>query len=117
MANFDAITYVKGQSTLRQLVAYVGEEAFVEGLRAYFRDHAWGNTRLDDLMSAVGGAAGRDLSDWTTAWFDRAGTDTLTLTDGARPGHQRRRGRGAPAAPARHRLVRRPRRRAASGSG
>ena len=83
MANFDAITYVKGQSTLRQLVAYVGEEAFVEGLRAYFRDHAWGNTRLDDLMSAVGGAADHDLSDWTTAWFDRAGTDTLTLTDDA----------------------------------
>ncbi len=81
-ANFDAITYVKGESVLKQLVAYVGEEAFVEGLRAYFRDHAWGNTRLADLMSAVGTAAGRDLSDWTSAWFDRAGTDTLTLTRG-----------------------------------
>ena len=52
MANFDAITYIKGESVLKQLVAYVGEDAFVEGLRAYFRDHAWGNTRLDDLMSA-----------------------------------------------------------------
>jgi aminopeptidase N len=83
MANFDAITYVKGQSTLRQLVTYVGEDAFVEGLRAYFRDHAWGNTRLDDLMSAIGGAAGTDLSSWTTSWLDRAGTDTLTLIDGA----------------------------------
>ncbi len=83
MANFDAITYMKGQSTLRQLVAYVGEDAFVEGLRAYFRDHAWGNTRLDDLMSAIGVAAGRDLTAWTTAWLDRAGTDTLTLTEGA----------------------------------
>jgi aminopeptidase N len=82
MANFDAITYVKGESTLKQLVAYVGEDAFVEGLRAYFRDHAWGNTRLDDLMGAVGKAAGRDLSDWTSAWFDRAGTDTVAL-DGA----------------------------------
>ena len=79
MANFDAITYVKGESVLKQLVAFVGEDAFVEGLRAYFRDHAWGNTRLTDLMSAVGTAAGRDLSAWTTAWFDRAGTDTLTL--------------------------------------
>lgn len=79
MANFDAITYVKGESVLKQLVAYVGEGAFVEGLRAYFRDHAWGNTRLVDLMSAVGDAAGRDLSEWTIAWFDRAGTDTLTL--------------------------------------
>ena len=46
---------------LQQLVAYVGEDAFVEGLRAYFREHAWGNTRLADLMSAVGAAAGRDL--------------------------------------------------------
>ncbi len=82
MANFDAITYLKGQSVLKQLVAYVGEDAFVEGLRAYFRDHAYGNTRLADLMSAVGTASGRDLSDWTTAWFDRAGTDTLSLVDG-----------------------------------
>jgi aminopeptidase N len=82
MANFDAITYVKGESVLKQLVAYVGEDAFVEGLRAYFRDHAYGNTRLADLMSAVGTAAGRDLSEWTAAWFDRAGTDTLTLSGG-----------------------------------
>ena len=36
MANFDAITYVKGQSVLHQLVAYIGEDAFVEGLRDYF---------------------------------------------------------------------------------
>jgi aminopeptidase N len=82
MANFDAITYVKGEAVLRQLVATVGEETFVEGLRAYFREHAWGNTRLADLMTAIGAAAGRDLTGWTTAWFDRAGTDTLTLTRG-----------------------------------
>ena len=82
MANFDAITYVKGESVLKQLVAYVGEDAFVEGLRAYFREHAWGNTRLADLMSAVGAAAGRDLTAWTAAWFDRAGTDTLSLRGG-----------------------------------
>src|SRR6476469_6878069 len=80
MANFDAITYVKGESVLKQLVAAVGEDAFVEGLRAYFRDHAWGNTRLSDLMSAVGEASGRDLTAWTEAWFDRAGTDTLVLS-------------------------------------
>ena len=82
MANFDAITYLKGQAVLRQLVATVGEDTFTEGLRAYFRDHAYGNTRLADLMAAVGAAAGRDLSSWTEAWFDRAGTDTLTLTRG-----------------------------------
>ena len=83
MANFDAITYAKGESVLKQLAAYVGEDAFVEGLRAYFRDNAWGNTRLDDLMGAVGAAAGRDLTDWTSAWLDRSGTDTIRLGTGA----------------------------------
>ena len=79
MANFDAITYVKGQSVLHQLMAYIGEDAFVEGLRAYFRDHAFGNTVLDDLMTAYADAAGRDLSEWTAAWLDRSGTDVLAL--------------------------------------
>lgn len=83
MATFDRITYQKGQSVLRQLVAHVGEETFVEGLRDYFRTHAWGNTRLADLMAAVGRAAGRDLTAWTSDWMDRAGTDTLRLVDGA----------------------------------
>jgi aminopeptidase N len=81
MANFDAVTYSKGASVLKQLMAYVGEESFVEGLRAYFREHAWGNTVLNDLMSAIGTAAGRDLGDWTVAWLDRAGTDVLRLGD------------------------------------
>jgi aminopeptidase N len=79
MANFDQVTYSKGASVLKQLMAYVGEDSFVEGLRAYFREHAWGNTVLDDLMSAIGAAAGRDLSEWTVAWLDRAGTDVLRL--------------------------------------
>ena len=79
MANFDAITYVKGQSVLHQLMAFIGEDAFVEGLRAYFAVHAYGNTVLDDLMSAYAAAAGQDLSAWTSAWLDRAGTDVLAL--------------------------------------
>jgi aminopeptidase N len=82
MANFDAITYTKGASVLKQLMAFVGEDRFVDGLRRYFREHAWGNTVLGDLMSAVGGAAGRDLDDWTVAWLDRAGTDILRLEGG-----------------------------------
>jgi aminopeptidase N len=82
MANFDSITYAKGEATLKQLAAYIGEPAFVEGLQHYFRDHAWGNTRLEDLMSAFGDAAGQNLEAWTADWLDRAGNDTLTLTDG-----------------------------------
>jgi len=79
-ANFDAITYFKGMSVLRQLSVYVGEEAFLSGLQTYFRDHAWGNTVLDDLMAAIGTAAGVDLTDWTNAWLDHAGTDRITLS-------------------------------------
>ena len=94
----------RATSVLKQLVAYVGEDSFVEGLRAYFRDHAWGNTRLADLMSAVGEASGRDLSGWTEAWFDRAGTDTLALRRhrGAGDGPERR---GAAPAPRRDRRL------------
>ncbi len=83
MANFDAISYSKGQAVLKQLGAYVGEEAFLEGLRTYFRDHAWGNTTLRDLTMAVGVASGQDLTDWETGWLDRAGTDTLVLSGDA----------------------------------
>jgi aminopeptidase N len=82
MANFDAITYSKGQAVLQQLMTYVGEDNFVDGLRAYFRDHAWGNTSLADLMAAIAKASGRDLEAWTTSWLDRAGTDTLSLVSG-----------------------------------
>ncbi len=82
MANFDAISYHKGQSVLKQLSAYVGEEAFLTGLQAYFREHAWGNTRLEDLTGAVGAASGEDLSGWESAWLDSSGTDTLSLEGG-----------------------------------
>src|SRR5262245_27176939 len=78
-ASFDAITYYKGQAVLNQLMALLSEEKFVEGLRRYFADHAWGNATLRDLMDALGAAAGQDLSAWTTAWLDRAGTDTISL--------------------------------------
>ncbi|TQL68732.1 aminopeptidase N [Nocardioides albertanoniae] len=79
MANFDAITYAKGQSVLQQLCAYIGEDAYLAGLQAYFAEHAYGNTTLSDLMGAFGAAAGKDLSGWTTAWLDHEGTDLITL--------------------------------------
>ncbi len=78
-AGFDAITYEKGAAVLKQLVAYVGEDAFLAGLRAYFRKHAWRNASLDDLMGELSEASGRDLAAWTKGWLDTAGTDTLRL--------------------------------------
>jgi aminopeptidase N len=78
-ASFDNITYPKGAAVLKQLVAFVGEDAFVAGLRSYFRKHAWGNTTLDDLIAELAAASGRDLSGWVEGWLETSGTDRLTL--------------------------------------
>ena len=59
--NFDMITYAKGASVLKQLVAYVGREAFRDGLRAYFAKHAWGNTTLGDLLDELEATSGREI--------------------------------------------------------
>ncbi|MFH5822982.1 aminopeptidase N [Georgenia sp. AZ-5] len=75
--NFDGITYAKGAAVLKQLVAWVGTEAFFDGARAYFRDHAFGSTTLPDLLAALEGASGRDLAPWARAWLQTAGTATL----------------------------------------
>ncbi len=77
LVNFDGITYAKGASVLRQLVAWVGQEEFMAGVRAYFGKHAWGNTELPDLMVELEAASGRDLSAWTKTWLETAGVNTF----------------------------------------
>jgi aminopeptidase N len=100
--NFDGITYAKGASVLKQLVAYVGLEPFLAGLRSYFTAHAWGNATFDDLLGALEQSSGRDLSGWGAQWlrttglnllrpsFDVDGTGAFTrfevVQGGARPG-------------------------------
>ncbi|MFE3542612.1 aminopeptidase N [Nocardia sp. NPDC059177] len=80
--NFDGITYAKGASVLKQLVAYVGRDAFFAGARRYFRTHAFGNTTLADLLTELSTESGRDLAGWARAWLQTSGMSTLTL-DGA----------------------------------
>jgi len=75
--NFDGITYAKGGSVLKQLVAWVGEEAFFAGVSAYFRKHAWGNTELRDLLAELEAASGRELTTWSQKWLETAGVNTL----------------------------------------
>ncbi|MGO4599589.1 aminopeptidase N [Terrabacter sp. 2RAF25] len=75
--NFDGITYAKGASVLKQLVAYVGREPFVAALREYFRKHAWGNTTLSDLLGELEKASGRELTEWSKLWLETAGVNTL----------------------------------------
>jgi aminopeptidase N len=83
--NFDGITYAKGASVLKQLVAYVGREAFLEGARRYFKRNAYGNTRLGDLLSVLEETSGRDMAAWSRSWLQTAGVNSLTpqvLLDG-----------------------------------
>jgi aminopeptidase N len=86
--NFDGITYAKGASVLKQLVAYVGRDNFLAGVRRYFDAHAWGNATLRDLLAALEETSGRDLSSWSKEWLETAGVNTLrpdyeTGADGA----------------------------------
>ncbi|UNS97025.1 aminopeptidase N [Streptomyces tubbatahanensis] len=76
--NFDGITYAKGASVLKQLVAYVGKDAFLEGARRYFQRHQWGNTRLEHLLAVLEETSGRDMGEWSKAWLQTAGVNTLT---------------------------------------
>jgi aminopeptidase N len=75
--NFDGITYAKGASVLKQLVAYVGRENFLAGVRKYFAAHAWGNATLADLLAALEDTSGRDLASWSHEWLETAGVNTL----------------------------------------
>jgi aminopeptidase N len=75
--NFDGITYAKGASVLKQLVAFVGEDNFLAGLRSYFQRHQFGNAVLSDLLHALEEASGRDLSDWGAQWLQTTGLNLM----------------------------------------
>ncbi|NNG34297.1 aminopeptidase N [Nakamurella sp. DB0629] len=76
--NFDGITYAKGASVLRQLVAYVGQDAFLAGTADYFRRHAFGNTTIADLIDALERSSGRSLAQWSRLWLQTSGLTTLS---------------------------------------
>ena len=75
--SFDGITYAKGASVLKQLVAYVGYDAFLAGVNRYFERHAWGNATLADLLAELEAASGRDLGAWARVWLQEPGVTTL----------------------------------------
>ena len=109
LQNFDGISYAKGASALRQLVACIGDEAFLAGVREHLRAHAYGNGDLADFLAAMESASGRSLTAWTAAWLRTAGVDRLAV--------ERRRARphpaaGAPGRPPAHARRRRLHRRA-----
>ncbi|MFE7558794.1 aminopeptidase N [Kitasatospora sp. NPDC057500] len=82
LQNFDGISYAKGAAALRQLVAWLGEEAFLAGVNDHFDTHAFGNATLDDLLRALAAAGGRDVHAWADRWLRTTGVDTLRVGDG-----------------------------------
>jgi aminopeptidase N len=77
IANFDGISYAKGASVLRQLVATIGRDSFFAGIRAYFATYGWGNATLADWLAALEASSGVSLTDWSKAWLETAGPSTL----------------------------------------
>jgi len=77
IANFDGISYAKGASVLKQLVAHVGRESFFDGIQHYLAEHSWANATLADLMRALTASSGKSLAGWSRAWLETAGPNTL----------------------------------------
>jgi aminopeptidase N len=80
LLNFDGISYAKGAAVLKQLVAFVGDEAFLAGLNEHFVAHSYGNATLADLLRALTKASGRDLAAWAEVWLRQAQVNTLRLS-------------------------------------
>jgi aminopeptidase N len=76
-ANFDGISYAKGASVLKQLAAYLGRDKFFAGTRSYFAQHGWGNATLADLLQSLEASSGHNLAEWSKAWLETAGLNTL----------------------------------------
>jgi aminopeptidase N len=86
IANFDGISYAKGASVLRQLAAYVGRENFFRGIQGYLAEHGWANATLADLLRALEASSGKSLGDWSRAWLETAGPNTLRTEFETGPG-------------------------------
>ncbi|MGW2689030.1 aminopeptidase N [Streptomyces sp. NPDC001414] len=78
LLNFDGISYAKGASALRQLVAWMGEKDFLAGINIHFRRHRFGNAALADFIDSLAAATDRDVHAWADAWLRTTGVDTLT---------------------------------------
>ena len=78
--NFDAISYAKGNSAIRQLVTWLGDDDFLTGVRTYFDRHRFGNATLADFVDALDSVTDRDVRGWVEAWLRTPGFDTVRVT-------------------------------------
>ena len=79
LANFDGISYAKGAAVIRQLIEFIGDDAFLEGIRDYLTEHSFGNGTLAGFLAAMSRASGQDLAAWSAAWLETSGVDTIAV--------------------------------------
>ena len=70
---FDEITYKKGQSFIRMLESFLGEEVFRDGIRKYIARHKFSNTTTADLWNALGEASGKPVAEIAANWTEQPG--------------------------------------------
>jgi aminopeptidase N len=70
---FDDITYKKGQSFLRMLESFLGDDAFREGIRHYIAAHMYSNTTTADLWNALSEASGKPVGEIAAGWTEQPG--------------------------------------------
>ncbi|WP_240139956.1 aminopeptidase N [Streptomyces sp. MUM 178J] len=78
LLNFDGISYAKGASALRQLVAWLGEKDFLAGINLHFTRHKFANATLADFIDSLSQTTDRDVHAWAERWLGTTGVDTLT---------------------------------------
>ncbi|HKP93202.1 MAG TPA: M1 family aminopeptidase, partial [Chthoniobacterales bacterium] len=86
---FDEITYQKGQSIIRMLESFLGENVFRDGIRKYIAAHQYSNSSTADLWEALTEVSGKPVGEIATGWTEQPGfplvkvsrdASTVTLT-------------------------------------
>jgi aminopeptidase N len=78
-AAFDLITYQKGMAVIGMIEDYIGADKFRDGIRAYMRDHAYGNTVSSDLWNALAKASGQKIDAVARDFTTQPGVPMITV--------------------------------------
>src|SRR5206468_9821925 len=70
---FDDITYKKGQSFLRMLESFLGDDVFRDGIRRYIDTHKYSNTTTADLWDALSEASKKPIGEIAAGWTEQPG--------------------------------------------
>src|SRR6266478_1096177 len=79
---FDDITYKKGQSFIRMLESFLGEDVFRDGIRRYIAAHKYSNSTTADLWNAFAEASGKPVGEIAASWTEQPGFPVVKVKRG-----------------------------------